>query len=290
MSTTYTAASYSDEAPHVGTSDGRALLLIRGFNGGNDERLARYQEAIDGTRDAAHAENGLKAAESRLTQATQVLRAAEVAVTDRRRRSTLVGMWLLVVLGLVLDASACWLAAQVFDGDRTSTLIVTALLLAFLMGGEGALDLLSRRGSTRLWRGTLLVVALFVLALGLLRYQYLVTVNGDQLSALLGAALLTAITGGLVALGYLALRHAEPLSVHRCKREVARSRRASSAAKRRCDREIVTRDRRHDAYLSILRPDLLNVALSQEHVDELDRSVRHHLRCIADVPTQSGRR
>src|ERR1700712_447429 len=83
MSTTYTAASYSDEAPHVGTSDGRALLLIRGFNGGNDERLARYQEAIDGTRDAAHAENGLKAAESRLTQATQVLRAAEVAVTDR---------------------------------------------------------------------------------------------------------------------------------------------------------------------------------------------------------------
>jgi hypothetical protein len=264
-------------------------MLIREFNGGNDERMARYSEAIDATRDAAHADRERWAAETRLIDAGHILRATEVSVADRRRRAPLLVMWALVALGVILDSTACWLAAQVFDGDRASTFFVTALLLAFLIGGEGALDLFSRRGSTRLWRGSLGVVALFVIALGLLRYQYLITVNGDRVSALLGAGLLTAVTGALVALGYLALRHAEPVAVYRRKKELRRARRAAGGARRRAERESANRDRRHDAYLSILRPELLSAASNQQQVDELDRSIRSHLRWIADVPSQSGR-
>ena len=180
---------------------------------------------------------------------------------------------------VALDAVACGLAAEALGNDWFQTLAWAALFLAVLTLGEAALDLASRRRSRRAWRFTTGGLGAFIAGLGLLRFIYLNTTVGltdGLLAALVGAALFTAATGVLVWLGYRALRAAETGQAWHARRRARKSAaEAERAAEDRGECEAV-RDRLTDAYLSRIRPWLLEASTASQ-LPHLEAAVRGHL-------------
>ena len=107
---------------------------------------------------------------------------------------------------MILDGVACYFAAQALDSSQDTTLVWTVLFLAILAVGEMALDYYRDRHQ-RAWRTVASVLAMFVGALGALRFWFLATVGATGLiPAALGAALFTVVTAGFLFVGYRALR------------------------------------------------------------------------------------
>lgn len=251
--------------------------FIRPFNArssAHEDLWARVFHAGDALRqatgDAALAEQ--RAEEDSLAhlaiQAEQPTRRA-----SRPRQFALAGCT------VALDAVACGLAAEALGNDWPQTLAWAALFLAVLTLGEAALDLTSRRRSRRAWRVIAGGLGAFIACLGVLRFIYLNTTVGltdGLLAALVGAVLFTAATGALVWLGYRALRAAETGRAWRARRRARKS--AAEAERAAEDRAecAAERDRLADAYLSRIRPRLLE-ACTASQLPRLEAAVRAHL-------------
>lgn len=250
--------------------------LIRDFNDSNEahENLwTQVHRAGDvlrqGVRDRDAARNRSRAARDfHLT----------VHAEYPHRRAPLPQQWTLAGITVLLDAVACWFAAQALGADRDETLLWTVLFLAVLAGGEIALDHYSERGG-RAWRLLAAGVAAFVAGLGVLRFLFLATVGSlGVTTALVGAALFTGATAGSLALGYRALRAAERVPAWRARRRARYAEREAAAASNRVVRLLRDRDRLVDAYLSRIRVCLLKTCSSgQLPLAEAEAAVREHL-------------
>ena len=141
------------------------------------------------------------AADAKAADAEQRESNLAVKLDPGERRPLPFGLGAAIVVALViLDAFPLNWAAQAFDFDSGGTWVVTVILLIASIGAMLGLEL--TRGHSR-WRGILIAVvtAGFLALLGL-RTQYLTTVAGDSFPvAVLQAALLTAISAGLVLCG-----------------------------------------------------------------------------------------
>lgn len=136
--------------------------------------------------------------------------AEELKANPHHRVPRLAGSVLAAGLA-VLDAVPAYWSAQAFGLDQTSTLIITGLLCAALGGAMWLMDLFTshqRRRALRVLQGCLAggLAALFALRLDYL----LVTAGAGFWLAAIQAAALTALSGVLVATGYVLLAHRAP--------------------------------------------------------------------------------
>jgi hypothetical protein len=251
------------------------IAICRSFNdshAGRDELYADTRRRSEALR-TARRDAGVA---TRTADACRVAWRTAAARTPHRRRGLPLMLTAVGVL-LLVDAAACYLAAQVFDSGLLGTVVVTILLLGGLAAGEIGLDLAGRHQARRLQRRLAVVVTLFVVVLGVLRFWYLQTVSGDLLGAVLGAAMLSAVTGALVVLGCLALRRAETLDCFRL-------RRAYRVAGREADRVGETvetirrgRDQLAATYVSECRGWVFQQAGDAPAVRRLEQAISRHL-------------
>jgi hypothetical protein len=192
------------------------------------------------------------------------------------RRAPLVQQVLVAGFTILLDAVACWFAAQALDSDRDETLLWTVLFLAVLAGGEIGLDYFSEHHG-RIWRLLVAGLAVFVAGLGVLRFLFLATVVATGVTtAVVGAALFTAATACSLAFGYRALRAAERAPAWRARRRARDAEREAARASDRVVGLLRDRDRLIDAYLSRIRVGLLK-ARSADQLRTAEAAVRQHL-------------
>ena len=129
-----------------------------------------------------------------------------------------------------LDAVPAYWSAQAFGLDQTSTIIITVLLCAALGGAMWLLDLFTsqrRRRALRILQASLTggLLALFVLRLNYLE----VTGAASSWVAAVQALALTALSAVLVTVGYVVLAHRVPKTLSVAQR-AARQASAGSAA------------------------------------------------------------
>lgn len=148
-----------------------------------------------------------------------------------------------LVAGLAAaDAVPAYLAAQAFGLDLYTTLGVAAILVAGLASAMWAAAL-HRNG----WRRLAILIGLGtgLVALGALRWWYLVVTAGDPLSAVLEACGLTVFTTLLVWLGVVALAFTKARHVSVAEHQAVNLRRRTDEA----TREEVELQRRADVAL-----------------------------------------
>jgi hypothetical protein len=129
---------------------------------------------------------------------------------DEQRRRFSFGTGTAIAVGLAaIDAVPAYLAAQAFGLDLWTTVGITVVLVAAL---AAAMWVLAHHHEG--WRRRTVAVALVggLIALGALRWWYLVVTAGDQTAALLEAAGLTVFTAllvwfGVIVLGFTKARH-----------------------------------------------------------------------------------
>jgi hypothetical protein len=161
----------------------------------------------------------------------QARAATEKLQADSRRRVPRgVGTAVAVVLA-VLDAVPAYWGAQAFGLDQTSTLVVTVLLCAALGGAMWLLDLFSsqqRRRTLRVLQGCLTggLIALFVLRLD---YLQVAVADGFWLAAIQALAL-TAMSGVLIVIGYVLLAYRVPKSLAVAQRAARQAAAVATAA------------------------------------------------------------
>lgn len=247
---------------------------IRDFNESNQTHEELWSRARQWNDIVRHSRDEEEAAR----QGAAAARESHLAVQAEhpRRRASLLRQLIIAALSVALDGVACWFAAQALGNGQTETLLWSGLFLAVLAGGEVALDHYGDR-NRKTWRVLAAGLAVFVLGLGVLRFQYLATVGTDGgIAALVGALLFTAATSVFVLAGYRALRAAEtiPAWKSRCRaRRAARAVEAAVAAVANCVRE---RDRLIDAYVSRIRTYLLRKCTSSQ-LPVLEAAIRAHL-------------
>jgi hypothetical protein len=173
-----------------------------------------------------------------------------------------------LVIGLVLlDAIPLYWAAQAFDLNSAGTWLVTLILVMASIGAMLGFEV--TRGHAR-QRGllTAVVTAGFLALLGL-RTEFLTTVAVDSFPvALLQAALLTAISAGLVVSGSAVLARTRPLALSRA-RAAARNARQVAAAARAAQNHATEKLQRH---IGGLRQMLLPWALGSAAPAGVDRA------------------
>lgn len=242
--------------------------IIRRINESHEvleEQYLRVRAAAD------IAARSLREATQALSAARQALIVHQAAQAEHpKRRGSRPRHLLLALATIAIDGVACYFAAQALNGDQNSTDIWTALFLVVLAVGEFALDHFEER-HRRLWQLTAGFLAVFVIALGALRYSYLATIDaGDPMAAVTGAALLTGVTIGLLFCGYQCLRTAETQRAWRARRAARRARNLARAAEETAARDARHREELADAYLWQIRR-LVHLTPSFE------ASVRAHL-------------
>jgi hypothetical protein len=189
------------------------------------------------------------------------------------------GLGLAIVVALViLDAVPLNWAAQAFGLNSAGTWLVTFILVVASIGAMLGFEI--TRGHPRR-RGVLTaVVALGYLALLGLRTEFLITVSSDSLPvAVLQAALLTAISAGLVLCGSAVLARTRYLS-HSRARAAARHAAQGADGARAAQRQAAERLQRHIGSLhQMLLPWALR-SVAPEGVDHakwdaaLDQAIR----------------
>jgi hypothetical protein len=134
---------------------------------------------------------------------------------------------LTVAILLVFDAIPLNWAAQAFSLAAAATWLVTGIMLVASAGAMAGIEL-TREDSRR--RAVLLtLMAAGFAALAVLRTAFLVTVAGESLgAAILQAALLSAISAGLVACGSAVMARTRPLALARALAAVKRARRTAA--------------------------------------------------------------
>jgi hypothetical protein len=248
--------------------------LVRDFNTSNQAhkdlwtRARREGDAVRGSvrdRDAAQ----LRARQARSSYLA-------VQAEHPRRTAPLFRQAFIAASVLGLDCIACWFAAQALGNGQVETLLWTLLFLAVLAGGEISLDHYSEHGG-RAWQLLVTGLGAFVTGLGVLRFLYLNTVSSVGVAAaLVGAALFTTATAGFVLIGYRALRAAEKFPAWQARKWSRQANREVGAASRRVSRRLRERDRLIDAYISLIRGELLGAHSSGE-LPQMEAALREHL-------------
>ena len=194
------------------------------------EQPAVGKEIKDALRTNVHVQEMARhadAAEADAADAEQRESNLAVKLDPGERRMFPFGLGATIILALVvLDMFPLNWAAQAFDLALAGTWLVTFILLIASIGAMVGLEI--TRGHPRR-RGILIaaVTAGYLALLGL-RAEYLVTVTGDSLLvAVFQAALLTAISAGLVLCGSVVVARTRSL---RHSRASAATRRAARAA------------------------------------------------------------
>jgi hypothetical protein len=137
---------------------------------------------------------------------------------------------IVIILLVVLDAIPLNWAAQAFDLASTGTWLVTFILVVASVGAMLGFEL--TRDHPRRRNLLVAVVTVGYLALLGLRMEYLATVSGESfLVALLQAAMLTAISAGLVLCGSAVLARTRPLSVSRASAAARQARQVEAEAR-----------------------------------------------------------
>jgi hypothetical protein len=247
--------------------------VIRQLNESDDtleDQYLRVREAAD------HAARSEEAADQAAATARQAKVAHQAIQAEQRRHAPLPRQVILALLTVVLDALACYFAAQALDGSQDATLVWTVLFLAVLAGGEVGLDVYQDR-NRRAWYALIIFLAAFILVLGVLRFLYLATIGtGDLVTATAGAALFTAATAGFVLLGYRSLRAAETPLAWRARRRARAAYRLAQAARESADRDAMQRDRLIGAYLRQVRRVAVQTCQAEQLL-LLEAAARNHL-------------
>jgi hypothetical protein len=247
--------------------------FVRELNESNEALEDQYLRVREAADRAAHAS---EAADQAAAIARQARVAHQAIQAEQRRQAPLVRQVMLACLTIVLDAVACYFAAQALNGSQDTTLVWTVLFLAVLAAGEVGLDVYQDR-RRRAWYALAAFLAAFIVVLGVLRFMYLATVGtNDPVTAAAGAGLFTAATAGFVFLGYRALRAAETPQAWRARRRARAAYRVAEAAREAADREVMRRDQLIDAYLRQVR----RVALRTCPAEQLllvEAAARRHL-------------
>ena len=173
----------------------------------------------------------------------------------------------LVALLVVLDAIPLNWAAQAFDLNSVGTWLVTLILVVASVGAMLGFEV--TRGHPKR-RGLLAaVVAVGYLALVGLRTEFLTTVASESfLVAFLQAAMLTAISAGLVLCGAAVMARTRSLSLSQARAAARRARQTGEDA-HAAQRQAAEKLRRH---IGGLRQTLLPWALSSAAPDGVDRA------------------
>jgi hypothetical protein len=193
------------------------------------------------------------------------------------RRAPLPRQVVIAGAALGLDAVACYFAAEALGVGQLQTALWTVLFLAALAAGEVALDRIADR-NRKAWRGTALALLMFVIGLAILRFEYFSVTGADgPVAALVGACLFTAFTIGFLAVGYRALRAAQPLDTWKASRRARKAVKKAEAAASEAARYADNRDRLLEAYLTRIRPVLMETCTAAE-LPALEKAIRMHLR------------
>jgi hypothetical protein len=140
-----------------------------------------------------------------------------------------------------------------------------------------ALDRLADR-NRKAWRGVAVALLLFVIGLAALRFEYFSVTGVDgPVAALVGACLFTAFTIGFLAVGYRALRAAQPFDTWQRSRWARKAAKEAEAAAGEAARYADNRDRLLEAYLTRIRPLLMETCTTAE-LSALEKAIRMHLR------------
>jgi hypothetical protein len=203
--------------------------------------------------------------------AWRIIQAEHPHRTEPRPRQVLTAFGL-----TALDGVACYFGAQALDGSQAETLVWTGLFLILLAAGEVGLDLLRDRPGQG-WRVLAGALTAFVGGLGVLRMAFFTATGpGSLLPAIVGAALLSATTGGFLYLGYRALRMAETTRAWQARRTAQRAARLARAAQATAQNWTAEANRLADAYLCQLRPLLLRRYPVSQQV-RLEQEIRDYL-------------
>jgi hypothetical protein len=147
---------------------------------------------------------------------------------DEQRRRFAFGAGTALAVGLAaIDAIPAYLAAQAFGLDLWTTAGITAVLVAALAAAMAVVA--SQPGGWRRW-SVIGALAAGLLALGALRWWYLVVTTGDGTSAVLEAAGLTVFTALLVWFGILVLGFTKARAVSAAERRARSLRRQAQRA------------------------------------------------------------
>jgi hypothetical protein len=199
--------------------------------------------------------------------------------TQDRHHASLVVQYAIAVLLLPFELFAANFAAQAVGAGLLTTWLLTVLFLALLLFGEFALDAAVRRQAHRATRATLVGLTVFIGILGALRFEYALAVEGrGPLAALLIAALLSLVTAGLVAFGYLALREAESVSTFKARKAWKAAQRAQAAAENAAHDAEVRDAEKTVAFMALIEPRILQEGGRAESARS---AIRHYLNSLA---------
>jgi hypothetical protein len=191
----------------------------------NESPLAKeqFQTARYHAAQARQLDEQAQGAGERASQAQARVAAEQLKADPRHRIPRGFGTTLAVVLA-VLDAVPAYWSAQAFGLDQTSTLMITLLLCAALGGAMWLLDLFTSQHRRRTLRILQACLAGGLIALFALRLDYLqVTAAGGVWLAAIQALALTALSGILVATGFVLLAHRMPKSLAAAQRAARQS-------------------------------------------------------------------
>jgi len=223
--------------PGSGTEDHEAIILNPQADVALESWFHHPVVAAE-INETARAQVYLQEMEQRARTAEQARMAADqreaALLTKRdpggRRILSFVLGAIVVVLLVVLDAIPLNWAAQAFGLAAGGTWLVTFILVVASVGAMLGFELTRDHPRQR----NLLVAAVAVgyLALLALRMNYLATVGGEPfLVTLLQAAMLTAISAGLVLCGSAVLARTRPLSLYQSSAAARRARQVEAEAR-----------------------------------------------------------
>lgn len=255
---------------------GRHTPILEAQANGALERWLQDHPAVAGEiTETVRAHVHRQELEGRTSEAERILRDAEQRDATLMTRLDPAGHRVLgfaigaalVVMLVVLDAIPLNWAAQAFDLDPAGTWLVTFILVVASAGAMLGFEV--TRGHPRR-RGLLAaVVAAGYLALLGLRTEFLTTVVGESFPvAFLQAAMLTAISAGLVLCGSAVLARTRSLSLSRSQAAARRARQAAAEA-RAVQRQAAEKLQRH---IGGLRQMLLPWALGSAAPAGVDRA------------------
>ncbi len=225
--------------------------LMEEYNGSNRERERTFKHANSGTEQVDRAQKEA----DRLNGVANATAITHEEIQSRNpswnQSLPLEGLGLIAIAGV--DATASYFAAEDLGDSQTTTLMFTGLFLAFLVGGVIWLARFDRHKQPKSRKALAALMAAFILTLGYLRYDYLVTTSSARYP-LVGAGILTVITAAAVIAGYFAWRRRESLKIFTARMRAEQTASQAEQAAAEVVKEKGDRDTLVQSYLHGMRP------------------------------------
>jgi hypothetical protein len=225
--------------PALEPTDRVALAAQKHLN--EAERAAEIQHRAAGVADIARRD---------ADEARRLYEAELHSLDPRAKRRGLLPLAIVVATVLAfVDFVPAWYAAEALGGDVNATAVMTVLLVAALAGFAALLGYFEHDRNRAGLAVTVALLATLIVVETVLRYEYLVVVDGEGwLRAGLSAGLLGIVTSGLAGISYVILRRAEPVHLYRARKSLVRlEERAATFADQALRREQDHRDQQ-DAF------------------------------------------